>query len=100
MDEYGSRLRVTTSKGFDAHLLCVEGFGLLNPVIDHGGDGGHREDHGGNPLVYFKGELVDQSDVIGDHSLTCKVLEIGDVFLESIISGSVREAGGLLDELG
>ena len=100
MDEHGGRLRVTISKGFDAHLLCMEGFGLLNPVVNHGGDRGHREDHGGNSLVYSKGELVNQDDVISDHSLACQVLEISDVFLESVIDGSIREAGGLLDKLG
>ena len=100
MDECGSRLRTTISKGFDAYLLHMEDLGLLNPVIDCGGNRGHRKNHGGNSLVYSERELVDQGDVIGDHGFVRKVLEISDVFLESIINGSIREVGSLLDELG
>ena len=49
--EGGDGLRASSSKGLDAHFLRMEGFGLLDPFIDSGGDGGHGEDHGGKLLV-------------------------------------------------
>ena len=100
VDEGGSGLEMTTSQGFDMHLLCVEHLCFLNPVVDGDGDKGHGKDHSGNTLVYAKGKLIDECDVVGDSGLACKVLEVSDVFLESIVSGSIKEAGGLLDELG
>ena len=93
-------MRVSSSKGLDAHFLRMEGFGLLDPFVDSGGDGGHGKDHGGNLLVNPQGELVDEGNVIGDSSLTGKVLEVGDILLETIVSGSVGVANGLLDKLG
>ena len=82
------------------HFLCMEYLCFLNPVIDDGGNGGYGKDHSGNTLVYAKGKLVNECDVVGDSGLACKVLEVSDVFLKSIVSGSIREVGGLLDELG
>ena len=99
-DEGGSGLGITALKGFDMHLLCVECLCFLNPVIDGGGDGGHEKDHSGDTLVYAKGKLVNECDVISDSSLACKVLEVSDVFLKFIIGDSVREIGGLLNKLG
>ena len=98
--EGGDRLRASSSKGLDAHFLHMEGFGLLNPFIDSGGDGGHRKDHGGNLLVNPQGELVDEGNVVSDSSLAGKVLEVSDILLETIISGSIGAVNGLLDELG
>ena len=93
-------MRASFSKGLDAHFLCMEGFGLLNPFVDSGGDGGHGKDHGGNLLVNPQGELVDEGNVIGYSSLASEVLEVGDILLETIVSGSIRVVNGLLDELG
>ena len=92
-------MRVSSSKGLDAHFLRMEGFGLLDPFVDSGGDGGHGKDHGGNSLVNPQGELVNEDNVIGDSSLAGEVLEVGDILLETIVSGSIGVANGLLDEL-
>ena len=100
MGEGGDGLRASSSKGLDAHFLHMEDFGLLDPFIDSGGDGGHGKDHGGNSLVNPQGELVDEDNVIGDSSLASKVLEVGDILLEIIVSGSIGAANGLLNELG
>ena len=51
MGEGGDGLRASSSKGLDAHFLRMDGFGLHDPFVDSGGDGGHGEDHGGKPLV-------------------------------------------------
>ena len=93
-------MRVSFSKGLDAHFLRMNGFGLHDPFVDSGGDGGHGKDHGGNSLVNPQGELVDEGNVIGDSSLAGKVLEVSDILLETIVSGSVGVVNGLLDELG
>ena len=44
--------------------------------------------------------MVDEGNVISDSSLAGEVLEVGDILLETIVSGSVRVTNGLLDELG
>ena len=93
-------MRASSSKGLDAHFLHMEGFGFLDPFIDSGGDGGHGKDHSGNSLVNPQGELVDEGNVVSDSSLAGEVLEVGDILLETIISGSVEAANGLLNELG
>ena len=98
--EGGDGLRASSLKGLDVHFLHMEGFGLLDPFVDSGGDGGHGKDHGGNALVNPQEELVDEGNVVGDSSLAGEVLEVGDILLETIISGSVGAANGLLDELG
>ena len=49
--EEGDGLRVSSSKGLNAHFLPMEGFGLLDPFVDSDRDGGHGEDHDGKPLV-------------------------------------------------
>ena len=67
--------------------------------MDSGGGGGHGKDHGGNLLINPQGELVDEGNVVSDSSLAGKVLEIGDILLETIISDSVGAANSLLDEL-
>ena len=41
MDEGGGRLGAATSKSFDAHLLCMEYFGLFDPIVDSSGDRSH-----------------------------------------------------------
>ena len=82
------------------HFLCMESLGLLNPFVDSGGDGGHGEDHGGNSLINPQGELVDEGDIIGNSSLAGKILEVSDVLLESIVSGSIGAVSGFLNELG
>ena len=92
-------MRASSLKGLDAHLLCMEGFGLLDPFMDSGGDGGHGKDHGGNSLVNPQGELVDEGNVVSDSSFAGEVLEVGDILLETIISGFVGVVNGLLDEL-
>ena len=92
-------MRASSSKGLDAHFLCMEGFGLLDPFVDSGGDGGHGKDHGGNSLVNPQGELVNEDNVIGDSSLAGEVLEVGDILLETIVNDSIGAANGLLDEL-
>ena len=93
-------MRASSLKGLDAHFLCMEGFGLLNPFVDSGGDGEHGKDHGGNSLVNLQEELVNEGKVISDSSLASEVLEVSDILLETIVSGSIRAANGLLDELG
>ena len=100
MGEGSNRLRASSSKGLNVHFLCMESLGLLNPFIDSGGDDGHGEDHGGDSLINPQGELVDEGDVIGDSSLVDKILEVSDVLLEPIVSGSIGVASGFLNELG
>ena len=93
-------MRASSLKGLDVHFLCIEGFGLLDPFVDSGGDGGHRKDHGGNSLVNPQGELINEGNVVGDSSLAGEVLEVSDILLKTIISGSVGVVNGFLDELG
>ena len=50
--------------GCDAHLLRVEGFDFLNSFIQHGRDGRHRENHGGNLLVDSKEEMINEGDFV------------------------------------
>ena len=88
-DECGSRLRAATTKGLDTHLLCMESFGLFNPIVNHGGDS----------LVYTKGKLINENYVISDGGIAGKILKIGDILLETIIDGSIEEVDGLLDKL-
>ena len=82
------------------HLLGMECLDLFDPIINCGGDKGYEENHGGNSLVNAEGKLVDEGDVISNGSLSCKVLKISDVFLKSIINGSIWEAGSLLNKFG
>ena len=100
MGKGGDSLRIFSSKGLDVHFLHMEDFGLLDPFVDSGGDGGHGKDHGGNLLVNPQGELVNEGNVVSDSSLAGEVLEVGDILLETIISGFIRAANGFLDELG
>ena len=51
-------------------------------------------------MVNTKGELIYQHDVVSDCGFASKILEISDIFLKSIIGGSVREVGGFLNEYG
>ena len=99
-NENGGRLRVATVKGFDVHLLYMEYLGFFNPVINCGGDGGHGENHSGDTLVYTKGELINESNNVSDGSFAGMVLEVCDVFLESIVNSSIRKVGRFLDKFG
>ena len=80
------------------HFLCMESLGLFNPFIDSSGDGRYREDHCGNSLINPQGELVNEGDVIHDSSFAGKVLEVGDILLESIICDPIKAAEDFLDE--
>ena len=51
-------------------------------------------------MINSKGELIDEGDVVCDACLASEVLEVGDILLEPVISGSVGAANGFLDELG
>ena len=75
----------------------MEHLGSVNPILDCGGDGRHRENHGGNPLVQSERELVNESDVVSDSCFTGEVLEVGDILLETFIKGSIRAFGGSLN---
>ena len=44
--------------------------------------------------------MVDEGDVVGDTCLRSEVLEIGDVFLKSIVYNAIRAFEGFLSELG
>ena len=91
---------LSSFQGKDAHLLGVEHLSLFDPFCDSGGDREHGEDHSGKLLVKSWGELVDEGDVVGDTCFRSKVLEIGDVFLESIVHDAVRAFEQFLSELG
>ena len=78
----------------------MECLGFFNPFIDGGGDDGHGEDHGGDSLINSQGELINKGDVVSDSSLASKVLEVGDVLLESMVYDPIRVVNGLLDEFG
>ena len=91
---------MSSSKSLDTHFLCVECLGFFDPFIDGGGDDGHGKDHCGNSLINPQGELVNESDVVGDSCFANEVLEVGDVLLESIICDPIRAVNGLLDEFG
>ena len=51
-------------------------------------------------MVESKGKLVNEGDVIGDSCLRDKILEVGDVLLESIIHDFVRAFEQFLGKLG
>ena len=75
----------------------MERLGSVNPILDCGGDGRHRENHGSNPLVQSKREWVNESDVVGDSCFTGEVLEVSNILLETIVKGSIRVFDGSLD---
>ena len=75
----------------------MEHLGPINPIFDCCGDGRHGENHGGNPLVQSEGELVNESDVVGDSCFTGEVLKVGDVLLEAVIKGSIGAFGECLN---
>ena len=91
---------MSSLKSLNMHFLRMECLGFFDPFIDGGGDDGHEEDHGGDLLINSQGELVNEGNVISDSSLASKVLEVGDVLLESIVYDPIRVANGLLDEFG
>ena len=76
-------------QGKDVHFLDMEDLCLIYPPLDGGGDGRHGEDHGSNLLVQSKRELVDEGELLFDSGLQRKMLEVGDVLLESIIGGAI-----------
>ena len=78
----------------------MEGFGTINPIFDCCRDGSHGEDHDSEVLVQSKGKLVNKSDVISDSCFGSDVQEVGDVFLEFIVSGSIRCPCRLLNKFG
>ena len=73
---------------------------MINPIFDCRRDGGHGEDHDSEALVQSKGKLVDKSNVVSDSCFGSNIQEVGDVFLESIISSSIGCSCGLLNKLG
>ena len=75
----------------------MERLGFVNPIFDGGGDGRHRKDHSGNPLVQSKRELVNKGDVVSDSCFTGEILEVSDVLLETIVKGSIRAFDGSLN---
>ena len=75
----------------------MERLGPINPILNCYGDGRYGENHGGNLLVQSEGELVNESDVIGDSCFTGEVLKVGDVLLEAIIKGFIGVFGGSLN---
>ena len=91
---------LSSLKGEDSHLLGMEDLGLINPSSTGGGDIGHGEDHRGNLLIYSKRELIDEVELVLDSCFERKVLEVGDISLETVISGSVILLEGLLHEFG
>ena len=98
--ERSGGLRMSSLKGLDVHFLCMESLGLFNPFIGGSGDDRHGKDHCGNSLINPQEELVNKGDVICDSSLASKVLEVGDILLESIVCNPIRAADGFLDEFG
>ena len=86
-------------KGKDLHLLGMEDLCLINPSFDSGGNGGHREDHRGNLLIYSKRKLINEVEFLLDSSLEQKILEVGDVLLESIVGNTILFLEGCLHEL-
>ena len=93
----GGGLRSSPSKCLYPHFLSMERLGSINPIFNCHRNGGHREDHGGNLLVQFKEELVDEGNIVGDSCLTGEVLEVGDVLLEAVVKGPIRTFDGFLD---
>ena len=51
-------------------------------------------------LVESEGELVDEGDIVRDSCFRSKILEVGNVFLESVIHDPIRAFERLLGELG
>ena len=80
-------------------FLSMEGFGTIDPIFDCCRDGGHREDHDSEALVQSEGKLVNKSDVVSDSCFGSNIQEVSDVFLESIVSGSIGCPCGLLNKL-
>ena len=74
--------------------------GFFDPFCDSGGDRRHGENHGGELLVKSKGGLVNEGNVVGDTCLGSEVLEVSDVFLESIVHDAIRAFERSLGELG
>ena len=91
---------MSSSKSLNMHFLHMECLGFFNPFVDDGGDDRHGKDHSGDSLINPQGELVNESDVVSDSCLAGKVLEVGDILLESIICDPIGVADGLLDEFG
>ena len=75
-------------------------FGLFDPFIDGGGDGRHEKNYCGDSLINPQEELINEGDIVSDSGFAGKVLKVGDVLLESIISDPIRVADGFLDEFG
>ena len=81
-------------------FLSVEGFGTVDPVFDYHRNGGHGEDHDSEALVQSEEELVNEDYIVNDSCFGNKVLKVGDVFLESIVSGSIGGLCKFLNKLG
>ena len=73
---------------------------MIDPIFDCCRDGGHGEDHDSKVLVQSEGKLIDKSDVVGNPCFGSDVQEVSDVFLESIVSGSIRGPCGFLNKFG
>ena len=74
----------------NTHLLGVEHLGLFDLFCDGGRDRRHGEDHGGELLIKSEGKLVNEGNIVGDTCFGGEVLEISDVFLESIVHNAIR----------
>ena len=90
-------MRLSPSKCLYPYFLSMERLGSINPIFNCHGNGGHREDHGGNLLVQSEEELVDEGDIVSDSCLIGEVLEVGDVLLEAIVKGPIGGFDGFLD---
>ena len=78
--------------------MGMEDLGLINPSLAGGGNRGHGEDHFGEFLVQFKGELADEVELVLGSSFHGQVLKVSDVLLESVIGRAVLLLEGLLSK--
>ena len=85
-----NRRKSSTLQGKNLHLLGMEYFSLLNTFCNGSGDQRHGEKHCSKLLVKSKGELVNEGDILNDSCFGGKILEVGDILLESVIYDSIR----------
>ena len=78
----------------------MEGFCFRNPSFKRVGWVLHGQDHGGDLSVKPHGELGDSGEFVFELRLRGEVLEVVDIFLESIVGGPVFVLSWSLDEFG